>query len=273
MNNLNDLTDEEKTKSYAKYFYEPAVPAPEKLALHEIPVAPEKALPVENLDELLNPGYFDVESGWCVLSNGAGYVANHTVMPGVTVDMVNWWFAWHSLEPLRYKLWWPEGHYGISIMDEDRRKVLDQSLPLTQKFQGLTHHVVEDTGNGPENIFIHFLTPEEVGFAVEGCKTPFFGTLIAGNGLSASIQAPADAPKAPAFMLHFVREIADGVEFRSRFWIGYQMIEKKPCLVLPPNIQIPSVIPQGLARHNVCEYNNLAAFLPKLYQEQQGRIE
>ena len=29
--------------------------------------------------------------------------------------------------------------------------------------------------------------------------------------------------KAPAIMLHFCREIEGGVEFRTRFWMGYRI--------------------------------------------------
>jgi len=274
MSKVNDLTVEEREKVYSKYYDRVhALPAAEKIALLKQPIAPEQALPIEKLNDLLNPGYLEVETGWCVLPSGAAYVANHTIMPNVTIDMVNWWFAWHSLESLRYKIWWPQGHYSISIGAEDRRKILSNGTSPAQKFQGITHHVVEDTGNGPEDILISFLTPENAGFAMERCKAPYVGTIVAGNGLSSAVGAPANIPKAPAFMLHFIREIEGGVEFRSRFWIGYQMIEKQPKLLLPPYIKIPAVIPQGLALHNIYEYTNLASFLPQLYHEQQGRIE
>jgi hypothetical protein len=94
-----DLTPEEKAKPYSKYFYrKAAAPAPERIAAMDQPIDPSKALPIERISDLLNPGYGEVEAGWCVLPNGAGYVANHIPMPGVTVDMVTWWYAWHGLE-------------------------------------------------------------------------------------------------------------------------------------------------------------------------------
>ena len=43
----------------------------------------------ENINDLLDPGYLEVEAGWCVLPNGAGYLANMVKMPGVSVDMIN----------------------------------------------------------------------------------------------------------------------------------------------------------------------------------------
>ena len=271
-----DLTAEEKAKPYAKYFYAtPAPPPPERLAAMERPVDPANALPIENINDLLNPGYLEVESGWCILPNGAGYVANRTPMPGVTVDMVNWWMAWHSLEDLRYKLWYPPAHFAISLSDRDRAKVLDSNRPMTLRFQGLTHFVIEDIG-GPstEELAISFKTPEEVGFDMSRFHSPNVGTIVSANGTTRMLNPPPGAPnfKTPAFMLHFIREIPGGIEYRTRFWLGYHVLNKQPVFLLPQGVWIPEFVPRGLALHNVHEYANLASFLPRLYEEQQGKI-
>ena len=49
----------------------------------------------------------------------------HHPMRGLTPDMVNWWFAWHGLEDLRYMLWSPKDHFAVSMTDDDRAKVLN----------------------------------------------------------------------------------------------------------------------------------------------------
>jgi len=269
----NELTAEEKQKSYAKYFYrEPAAPDAALLAKIEKPINPAQAMLPENINDLLNQGYMEIEAGWCILPNGAGFAANHTKMPGVTVEMINWWFAWHALEDMRYKIWWPAGHFSATVSQEDRAKILDAKRPLTQKFQGITHHVVEDVGVGKEDIFISFLTAEDMGFDMNRFKAPNVGTLVAANGVSSPLGAPQGTPKAPAIMCHFVREIPGGVEFRTRFWMGYHMVDKKPKLLLPPGIKIPDIAPKSLATHNVLEYTNLASFLPEIYAEQKGII-
>jgi hypothetical protein len=271
-----ELTPEEKAKPYSKYFYkEPSSPAPERLALMDKPMDPSKALPIERINDLLDPGYHEVEAGWCIMPNGTGYIANHLPMPGVTVDMVNWWFAWHSLEDLRYKIWWPDGHFGISLSDKHRAKVLDQNRSVTQRFQGITHYVLENVG-GPsaEKIAISFMTPEDAGFDMSRFKSPNVGTLAAANGASQMLNPPPGVPnfKAPAFMLHFIREIPGGIEFRTRFWMGYHIVNRKPYVLLPAGVRIPDFVPAGLARHNVYEYANLASFLPQIYKEQKGMI-
>jgi hypothetical protein len=270
-----DLTPEEKTKPYAKYFYrEPFPPAPEKIAAMDKPIDPSKALPIEKINDLLNPGYHEVEAGWCVLPNGAGYVANYVPMPGVTVDMVNWWFAWHGLEDLRYKLWWPEGHFSISLSGDDRQKVLDPKRPMPLKFQGLTHHVVEDVGGGAAKIAISFLTPENVGFDMGRFKSPAVGTIVSANILMAPSNPSPGIPghEMPLFMLHFIRENPGGIEFRSRFWMGYKIVGGKPHLSMPHGVRMEESIPCGAAMHNVYEYANLASILPQIYKEQNGAI-
>lgn len=161
-----ELTNEEKEKPYSKYFYKQlATPNPELMEiLKQGPMDPEKALKPEDIKHLLEPGYDEVETGYCILENGAAYVCVNNKFPGVSLDMINWWFAWHALEDLRYMLWFRDGHYGISISDEDREKILSAETPILEKFQGRVHQVIEDTGNGPEDIQISFLSPEQIGF-------------------------------------------------------------------------------------------------------------
>ncbi|MNP36999.1 hypothetical protein D3C76_1304230 [compost metagenome] len=85
-------------------------------------------------------------------------------------------------------------------------------------------------------------------------------------------QSRAGGPKAPAVMMHLFREVDGGVESRTRFWMGYNIIDKKLCKLLPDGIQMPIQAPMGLAFHNVEEYSNLAEILPSLYSEMNGEI-
>ena len=265
-----ELTIEEEQKSYAKYFHKSISEPNSQLMeiLKQGPMDPAKALMPENVNELLNDGYDEVETGYCILPNGAGYVAVNNKFSGITLDMINWWFAWHGLEDLRYMLWFKKGHYGISVSNEDKVKILDPATSILEKFQGRTHYVIEDTGNGPEDIQISFLTPEALGFDMDKFNSGKF-TIVSGNGIS---QARSGGPKAPAVMLHLFREIPGGVEARTRFWMGYHIIDKKPVKLLSDGIQVSIQAPMGLAFHNVEEYSNLAAILPDLYKEMEGKI-
>jgi len=159
---VRELTAEEKAKPYSKYYYRP-VDDPDPVLLELVrpdrPMDPAQALYPEDINRLLDPGYMEVETGWCSLPNGAGYICVNNKMPGVTVDMLDWWFAWHSLASMHYGIWYPPGHFGISISERDRRKVLDPNVPVKEKIYGRTDHVVEDVGTGAEDIFIFFCHP------------------------------------------------------------------------------------------------------------------
>ena len=56
-----NLTPEEKSKPYSKYFYrQPTPPSPERIAVMDKPIDPSRTLPIERINDLLNPGYFSV---------------------------------------------------------------------------------------------------------------------------------------------------------------------------------------------------------------------
>jgi hypothetical protein len=189
-------------------------------------------------------------------------------MPGVTADMVNWWFAWHSLDPLRYKIWYPPAHVSVEVSGPSRKKILHQATPPALKFQGIRHHVVEGIGGPPGNIWISFMTPEEFGFDMSRWHSPNAATLAGANGLSQVRDGPPGL-KSPAVMMHFIREIPGGMEFRTRFWGGYQIIGRKPYLFLPSFVKLPVDLMRALAVHNVEEYTRLRAILPRIYAEEK----
>jgi len=271
---LQELMPDEKAKPYAKYYRKPVDPDAElmKLVRRDKPMDPSKALMPENINDLLNPGYMEVETGWCNLPNGAGYICVNNKMPGVTVEMLDWWFAWHALASLHYKIWFPPGHYGITTSIKDRQKILDPKVPIKQKIYGVTHHVVEDVGMGKEDIFIYFCSPEEMGFDMSRFKSPNVEAVYGGHGLSTPAGAPPTAIKAPAIMCHFIRAIPGGIEFRTRFWMGYTLVDRKPVFMLPYGIKVPEDAVHGLAQHNVEEYSNFRVMLPLIYKEQKGLI-
>ena len=270
-----DLTSEEKAKPYSKYFYRtPAAPDPERMAKMDNPIDPAKALTLDRLNDLLNPGYLDCEAGWCQMPDGTGFIANLLPMPGVTVEMMDWWFAWFALEDLRYKLWYPPGHFAISVSDKDRANALNESLPMSKR-RLRTEYVIENT-NGPcdEKIAITFMDAEMFGFDMSRFPSPKVGIAACANGAELLLDPPPGAPKfkIPACLVHFVRAVQGGVELRTRFWLGWHVMNKKPWKLIPDVASIPEVAIKGLAVHNVCEFSNLASFLPQLYEEQQGKI-
>jgi hypothetical protein len=267
------LTPEEQARPFAKYYRDPVPPDPEHLAKMDNPCDPSKAIFPEQMNDLLNPGYLDVEIGWCNLPNGAGFIANCYQHKGVTAEMIDWWFAWHTLEDLRYRIWYPPQHGGIMISPEARKRMLDPSIPIREKNWGVTHHVTENCDCGMENIDITFLSPKKFGFDMSRWKQPFVSTFAGGFGWACTVNKTDESITAPALMCHIFRDIPGGIEHRTRFWLGYRMSNGKPELSLPPGIAVPAVAVQGLARHNVKEFKNFGAFLPEIYSELGGRFE
>ena len=99
------ITEEEKKLPYAKYYFREMAAIPqEKLDIWQAPMAdPALATPIERRNDFLDDKDIRLAVGFTVAPNGTGFVANATFMPGVTPEMIDWWFGWHSVgSDLRY---------------------------------------------------------------------------------------------------------------------------------------------------------------------------
>jgi hypothetical protein len=265
-----DLTEEEKTKSYAKYFYKKLAPVSEETmrAIQAGPMNPADALPFERKNDLLNRGYHAVETGHCRMPDNTCYVAVLTKMPGVNTEMLHWWFWWHALENLRYKIWYPGFHVGISVADRERLE--NASLSLQERFLNNPHYPVEDIGIGLDILSINFISPEDFGFDTSRFAQAGVATVVC------SVVGSVTKKVRHARMCHFVRNTADGVEMRSRFWIGgnikvnmfseNSIINRIANTKLVRRLAIPRDTPYQMALHCAQEYSNLAEILPELYK-------
>lgn len=264
------LTEEEKKSPIAKYYKETlAVPNPKLMQiLAQGSMDPALAITPDQIEKMYEPGYMEGETGYCILPNGAGYVAVNNVFPGCTIEMMQWWMAWHPLEQIRYRIWNPVCHPTVAIADCDRDYILDPNVPLGKKSQNVVHFVIEDIGGGPQNILIHFLDHGKMNGIDDEKLAATHQTLFGGYGIvSDATTKKGVLNKAPAIMMHFCRETEEGVEFRTRFWVGYRWNKGIPMCVLPHGVKVPEVVPMGLAFHNVEEYSHLASILPDVYRE------
>jgi phloretin hydrolase len=263
-----DLTDVEKASLYAKYFYKELaeVPAEDLARVNTGPVDPSKVTTVQNRDDLLKPGYLEVETGYTVMPDGSGCAATLVNMPGVTPEMFDWWFNWHPLEGLRVAIWCPIAHRYISVKDPARH--LDSSgVPRRERFYGITHDVDEGFNMvTSQGVDIEFFSPQDYGLDMNKFKEPEISRAICANVTMHILKTPLST------IMHAVREVEGGVEYRSRYWLGYTMKNGTP-------VRVKRFIPykmHDLARnmclHSLTEYNNLASFLPELYEEMDGKI-
>lgn len=269
---LIPLDPGDRSKAYAKYYRDPVSPDPAHLAMMDRPCDPAKAMCPEQMNDLLNPGDLQVEIGWCNLPNGAGFIANRNIYRNVTAEMIDWWFCWHPLDSLRYRIWYPPQHVGIALSPEGRARILNPDVPVSEKNWGVTHHVREDCNCGIEDIDITFLSPRDFGFDMTRWKEPYVSTFVGGFGWSRPATETDRPIKVPSIMCHIFRRIPDGLEHRTRFWMGYRFSRGKPELALPPGVSVPAIAVQGLARHNVREFSNLSVLLPEIYAEFGGSV-
>lgn len=269
--------EEELKRDEGRYWSTQTVPVPEDVqaALKGGPMDPEDILPFKDIKRLMEPGYHDVEIGYGVDVDGVQYAACLTKMPGVTAEMIDGWFAWHPLHDIRYRIWFPPGHYGTSVDDPERCR--DSSLTYPERYWHNKHTVIEDLGNGAAKLMILFVPPEEFGFDPSLFAESKVGTIVCGNVGFPGVRGGLFFAK----MCHFVRETAEGVEMRSRFWIGRDIAKegkKEDALInriLNTRLVRKTVLPraaQRLANHCAAEYTNLAQLLPRLFAEYKDKF-
>lgn len=255
------VTPEEEKLSYIKYFNQDMQPIPqEKLDIwNSDPADSKTARPIEERDTFLDYNSEYLESGFCIAENGTGFVANTTLMPNVTIEMMNWWFGWHSVSSdLRYKIWNPEDHYHARADKVDY--VLDENVPIAEKTWGVNHDITEDIGFGPEKILLQFKRPRDLGYDESKIGTKGCGGMVCAVG----------AGDSPAVMTHKWYEEDGNLVFKSNFWMGYGLNEEGELIkLLPEGVSVPIAGPHALYGHNIKEYTNLAAILPEVYAEEK----
>ena len=154
------------------------------------------------------------------MKNGGFCVANTTKYKGVTGEMHQWFFGWHALDPLRYSIWDPYDHHGLTISDKDRAYILDPNTSIPDKCRNVTHYVVEsfNAGEAPSKINIYFKNPGDLGYDMSKIGTEACSFMVCAN---AEVVTPPILPNMQVVMTHMAVDTEDGCELRSRFWMGY----------------------------------------------------
>ncbi|MBE6009600.1 MAG: phloretin hydrolase [Lachnospiraceae bacterium] len=252
------ITEEEKRSPLYKYFDGDAeFPLEELKKLTEnCELTPEEAMTPDQINDLFKDGYLPGEFGYCCYPDGSAMLANKKSMPNVTVEMFDWWFCWHMIEPLRYKIWDPNNHLYCMTMQPEKLK--DASIPIHERYWDTDCEIKEThlPGEPAGHVVIPFRNPADLGFDVQ-CLADFKGTIVCSG----------DA-KTPVTMVHFVRPLKQGVELRSRFWYGYHLVDGKiEKMQLPPHVKFDAVRMRSSLMHNINEFTNLSRILPGLYEE------
>lgn len=252
------VSKEEKALSYYCFFEQEMAPIPEE-KMQILLAGPSEitAVPFEERNRFLAGEDADCcQVGYGVAPDGTGFVCNTTYMPGVTGEMLDWWFPWHSVgSDLRYKIWDPEDHYFARA---DRvNYVCDPRVPVREKTWGVSHYIIEDVGAGPDFLKLNFLRPRDYGYDESLIGTERCESLVCAIGEGGCAAA----------MTHKWFPYQDGVLFCSRFWIGMGTVEGRIVKTIPEGVRIPEMVPRGLFGHNIKEFSNLAKILPDVYRE------
>jgi hypothetical protein len=227
-----------------------------------------RGLPLRDANALLDPGYLAMENGYARLDDATLYVAAHTPMPGVTGEMIDWWFAWHGEESARYQLWHPRDH----IAARWRRPVTwngGEREQWQQLYRGNVSEVDEYVGSTLMRLSIAFAEPSAY----------LDVSRLEASGTEAVICARTYSRKenvAAGHVLHQIRRANDGVEMRSRFWLAD--FDPRAIPVIGPLLRpllntrpmrrtlIADIFGRDLLLHCAEEMTHLAEFLPTLFQ-------
>jgi hypothetical protein len=214
---------------------------------------------------LSQPGYQKMETGWTKLDTEVVVVHCLTDMPGVTGQMWDWWFGWHSADSSRYKLWYPDAHQFSGVGEA---RSFDRALSDKQRYINNVSYVDEYVGGVLTPLTIRFFDPSRLGFS-----DPSDGGTVITARVGLSI-----LPTEIGWIVHQVRPTERGAEMRSRFYLN----DLQHLDLNPESIAIgPSGLPQlaaidfqklaiGLLFHCASEMNHLASFLPALFAEFEG---
>ncbi|TKB56704.1 DAPG hydrolase family protein [Ferrimonas aestuarii] len=195
--------------------------------------------------------------------DGQMLVTCTTEMPGVTPEMVNWWFGWHIVSSERYQLWHPQAHlFAKPKVDRSFHK---QHLA---RYLGNVSYVNEYLGKKLCKLAIAFHTAESLGI----------DKLDRQGGIAICAQtASRTSHIVSGHLVHLVVPTENGSRMMSAFWLGgtrcrWPLIGRllTPILNLSliRRMTFPQRHGQNLLKHCSEEMHHLARILPKLYQDQ-----
>ena len=186
---------------------------------------------LEEVNELLKPGYLPMETGYCRLPNGQMFVATLVRLPGCKGKMVDWFFGHYLKDTETYKTWDPKAHLRFEWDDKWS----------PGHYIGASHYGEEYLAGEVLKFRVRFDDPAEF-FDTSKFKEASVGAVICGEG-----SLPDGTPDGR--VIHLVRDTEYGAEVRSRFWI-YQGTEE---------------VGKGHMEHCLSEMGYLADMLPGLY--------
>ena len=209
--------------------------------------------PFDQKNEILSDVDLQTEIGYVKMDDGTYLVSMICPMPGITAEMIDWWFWWHPQAKERYQVWFPGKHYGIGYSKKQKEYFNQKSCP---SFQNNTQYPLEKIGSAKLPLRIDFVTPEEFGFSKQAMEENNIQRIVCGHvGAFNNLVKHTE-------MAHIFKQTEDGLFMISRFWLGETMKNQ-----LLRKLIITKDMAKGMAEHCCVEYRNLCEILPILYEK------
>lgn len=211
----------------------------------------------DDKNSILKDASLQQEVGYRRFPDGSYLVSMTCPMPGITPEMIVWWFWWHPQTDERYQVWFPGEHYSISF-DKQNKDYFSQSEVPT--FQPNTHYPTERIGGARLPLRIDFVSPENFGFSTQLMNQNQIPMIVCGHVSALRGLVPHTE------MAHIFKKTDNGLLLISRFWLGKTL--KNPLL---RKLILTEDTARGMAEHCCVEYRNLTEILPVLYKEANGK--
>lgn len=211
----------------------------------------DRDIVLEGIDELYDPSYSALETGYRRLPSGHFVVSAHHRMIGCTGKTVEWWLR-RPKSPEEFKRWHPKDHVSIEELPD---------APPDPGRIGRVSRVKQYVGGELRDTIVEGRDPSEYFKDLDRLKASGVTAVMCSRGRFSNIPFWGNR------IIHVCRDFDWGCEMRSRFWMG-PLAPVSP--VLGPDVlmkQIPDNAAPGLLKHTLEEYSYLSAFLPDLYQE------
>ena len=258
------LSPEERQMSIAKYYDLPfhTLDPVRMQILNAGPIDPKSITLPERLTDLLRlEGYVPgSDYGYCMLEDGAGFVATYNVFHNCTMEMLKWWFPWLNTKPanmpagkgnIKYKVWCPFGHFDHGVAKDGDGNLVPravEALDLTLE------------GDPVDNIYMHDLDPLDFGLTPE--RKAQLDAADCTYGIS---YETFDYPGMHLCMSMMRPCPTGGIEAFGREWMGYGVRDGK--IVREPRTPVDEAFLKKVVIHCSCEMQHLDQILPALYAE------
>ncbi|MDH2926920.1 hypothetical protein FW755_00615 [Lonepinella koalarum] len=266
INRIVPMYDGAEKKPYYKYLLMPIEQPPQGAEFFKNLVKKESGLEFADRQKMQTEGLDTISDGVYIQNDGGILIAANVPAPDLTPETLNWWFAWHFLDPLRYAIWDPNDHFDTIISEKERQRLLDQTIPYRERPWGMNNSVKESmNGEEPMDLNIYFKRPSDIGFSDQvndsTCTAFFCGSAMQDFGTF-------KAPLTIALVLVRDEKNASYV-IKERFWLGYGINDEGIGYTQFPTEWLEPFAEkfQSLALHCHKEYRHLNKILPSVYKE------